>query len=415
LYNTQDEVRLIAAEIAAHDGTVMLATNITPQGKLLETGVGFAKEACNYVNTLKNYSRDTCAVYDVGIIWPGPEEPKFGLALMQNDLPYCYTNPSLDWSDLPLIYSQAWLGNSTGIFGVKDDVDDVFIDGTIPGDLNSDMADKVRSYVKNGGVFVMELPHIGSLDGYGAKFVLEDVMGVVYDGISSYEGHYIKAVDKRIAHGLPEDLPVLVPGNAVKIKASTAEIWAEVVYPLKKLDDLHKTQKYITNAPDGTKETTPAITVNKYGKGLGVCISLPLSRATMALKFGKGHPYHFWPRKFLWNILRALSIQPLLKPSTPLGVEVVINKREDGREYYVHLFNHYGLRGIPYGRESLYEPNPETVALADIKVVLNKNRVGDLKFVKTLSGVLPEVEYKSDWVEITIPRLKQHDVLILEQ
>lgn len=415
MLNTEEEVRLIAAEITAHGGMAMLGTNFTPRGEVLEAGIRFAGSANRYVQGLREYLTDTRPLYDAGILWPGAEEPKMGMALMQFDIPYGYVSMDQDWSGLQTVYSQTFLKPLAAPDHVKDDVNDIFPDGGVPGDLNGPAADKVRKYVAGGGVFIMELPHAGVLEDPGIDFILKDVMGISYAGKSNYDGHYVRVLEKDMQEGLPGGFPLLVPGEGCRIKAGGAEILAETVYPIRPLDDFYKLQKYITNGPDDRIPATPAITANRYGKGYGVCVSLPLSRAATALKYGKGHPFHFWPRKLLSNLLRHLTGEPLLLPYSPLGVEVVVNRQESAGRYVIHLFNHYGLRGVPFIRESFYEPNPETVYLSDVPLVLNKNRLGEIKRIYAAVGKGDlAVQERGKWLYITIPRMGQHEVVILE-
>lgn len=414
-HNTKDEVRLIAAEITAHGGTAMLATSFTPQGRLLQDGMEMVKDACSYVGSIREYLTDISPVYDMGILWPGAEEPKMGYAMMQNDVLYCYPTMEQQWSDLRLVYSQAYIKKAPEAEGIKDDVDDVFIDGNIPGDLKGCGADKVREYVRSGGIFVMEVPHPGAHAAKDVRFALSDVMGVEFAGVSTYESHYIKPVKAELTEGIPLDIPLLVNERAYRIRNNTAQVWAQLLYPLKPLDKFYKMQKFIPNAPDERIEATPAITVNRYGKGYGVCIAAPLSRAAMALNFGKGHPYHYWPRKFLSNLVNTLMENPLTRPSTPLGVEILVNFQKKERRYVVHLFNHYGLRGVPYARESYYEPNPETVRLAGVKLAINEDRTGEIKAIRRVREKDSLAVHKDGrWRSITIPEMGQHEIIVLD-
>ncbi len=415
LSSTKDEVRLVAAEIAAHDGMIMLSTNVTAQGRLLRRGMEFVGEAVGYIGRMKEYIGDTTPMYDVGVVWSGPEEPKIGYALMQQDLLHCYMTISdaSDWMSLPLILNQTWTGPLHGAKRGKDDVDDIFEDGSIPGLLRGASLEKVRRYVEEGGVFVQEMPHIGVMQASAMPEALEHLFGVRIEGIDESDGHYIQT-GPGISQGLDADLPILIPGPSLRIRATTADTWADLVYPIRPLSAEFKTQKFITNSPDDRIPHTAAITVNRYGKGLAVLVSAPVTRACMAMKFGKGHPFHYWPRLLLGNLLRALVEKPCIQRSTPLGVEVVLNQQKEMGRYVLHLFNHYGIRGVPYGRESYYEPNPETVRLKDVEIVVNENRLGAIKGWSTLHEAHIEGTRVEGAITLRIPSLLQHEIILLE-
>lgn len=413
-YNTEDEVKLIASEAVAHGGMVMLSTHVTPQGRLLETGMAMVAGANDHIRRIRPYVDDAAPVYDVGVIWPGPEEAKMGLALMQFDIPYCYTDTKQDWSDLRLVYSQSFVRKQKA-HAVKDDVDEDVQDETMPGHIDAEVADKIRRYVAAGGIYVMEVPHAGAHADGGIDFAIADVLGVSYGGNTPYEGHYVQAVDPALGEGLPPDLPLLVPGGGCRIHNRTAEVWANLVYPLKPLNSLYKMQKRITNAPDGASPTAPAVTVHRFGAGFGVCVAVPLSQSVMPNMFGKGHPYHYWPRKWLANLMFRLLSDPLLLPVSPLGVEVVVNAQPARRRHVVHLFNHYGLKGVPVKRDSSYEPNPQTVALADVRIAINLDRIGPVNDVKpALTGQSLTIARNGNWLYVTIPKLEQQEIILLE-
>lgn len=390
---TLDEMRLHTAVILAHGGTALIGHNIPPQFDLYDSSFEIYGTACQLASEIGPYVRNTSPMYDVGLIWPGAEEPKPGPVLMQQDIAFGYVTMHESWKDLQLIYSPTCspsdvtrrkeLFSNVG----PDDVYDDAAGRELPGQIDEAAASKIRHFVEQGGVFIQELPHPGVLTGVDSgQFVLSDVLGVENHGFTEYQDHYFAPRAEGLRVGWSDSFPILVQGKGTRLHPTTAETLVDLVPPLKPMSDLYRLQKPTPNAADKSAPRTPAVTLNRYGKGLGVCIAAPLSRACMAQSVGKGHEFHFWPRKLMGSLIHSLINAPILYPASPLGVEVLVNRQPGQDRTVVCLLNHYGLKGVSGGRTAGYEPNPEIVRLADIEVSLNMNRLGGHRDARLVVG-----------------------------
>jgi hypothetical protein len=129
-----------------------------------------------------------------------------------------------------------------------------------------------------------------------------------------------------------------------------------------------------------------------------------------------------YPTQLAANLARFMIDEPLLKATTPAGVEVVVNRQ--GSRYIVHLLNHYAGWVYRDSRRGILQ-------LADVRVAVNGRRMDGASPPCSPLQCRAErgpwrggndnddghdvvVRQEGDWVEIAVPRLGVHAMVVLE-
>ena len=151
--------------------------------------------------------------------------------------------------------------------------------------LTPERADIFREFVRGGGVLIAT--GVSSLDSHteaGARFLLEDVLGVKYIGIIGTTFSYLTPLreeEKKLI--LPQDAISYV-GPMVKAEAlAGTEVVAAVTLPwvapeVGALIDGHFAQVW-SNPPADKPGSDPGITIHAYGKGKAIWIAAPIETA----------------------------------------------------------------------------------------------------------------------------------------
>jgi hypothetical protein len=211
---------------------------------------------------------------------------------------------------------------------------------------------------------------------------------------------------------------LVVEGKAFVVRLDGAEALAFYRYEFAARTAERRTYRNMPPARELSDD--PAITVNRFGKGRAMFIACPLTTAELRDRRHHEHDVREYPTQLAANLARFMIDEPLLKATTPAGVEVVVNRQ--GSRYIVHLLNHYAGGVYRDSRKGILQ-------LTDVRVAVNGRRMdGNLTLDNGASPPAPlhewrggngngqsfSVRQEGDWVEIVVPRLGVHAMIVLE-
>jgi hypothetical protein len=169
------------------------------------------------------------------------------------------------------------------------------------------------------------------------------------------------------------------------------------------------TDLYYNLPPRKVRSNDPIITVNQYGKGSAMYIACPLTTTEIRNHRNNTAEAREYPTQLAANLARFMLGEPLLRGTTPAGVEVVVNQQV-GR-HVVHLLNQY-ISG------QYYDNRKSMLKLADVPVAINEQRIGAIKRAVRVSGEQQDelpIQRDGPWVEVRIEQLGVHALIVLEQ
>jgi hypothetical protein len=137
-------------------------------------------------------------------------------------------------------------------------------------------------------------------------------------------------------------------------------------------------------------------------------IACPLTTVEIRNHRNNGADAREYPTQLAANLARFMVGEPLLRGTTPAGIEVVVN-RQEGR-HVVHLLNNY-VSG------QYYDSRKSILKLADVPVAINERRSGEIKRAFRVSdGKKAEapIRREGQWAEVRIPELGVHELIALE-
>lgn len=383
-----ERVLLESLSTVVHGGACCHELSPTPTGKIMNEAVARVAEAGAYIRAIEPYLLDTKPVYDAGIFQP---EAMCGS-------PYGITSPPGAWTsvlmerDVPFacLYARADLAPYRLLI----------LDGSAV--LDEALAVRLADYVAQGGHLIVEC---GAAFGTPAENILLKVLGIEGKGKTGGAAHYLSGLDGRIATAMGED-DLVVEGEAYRIAVSTASPLAFYRYELterKPIKDL-----YLNLPPGKARSDDPAITLNQYGKGSAMYIACPLTTVEIHNHRNNGADAREYPTQLAANLARFMVGEPLLRGTTPAGVEVVVNLQEC--RHVVHLLNHY-ISG------QYYDNRQSILKLADVPVSINERRSGEVKRAFRLSGAKKEempIRRDGQWAEVRIAAMGVHELIVLE-
>lgn len=179
---------------------------------------------------------------------------------------------------------------------------------------------------------------------------LAALLGVERDGELPAPIHYLKPSTDWLEKGLVEPNLLQAWGVATKVRPHTASILAELIEPVKdvwangvKSRENWRQYTVFGAAPAGDSIAGPAITLNEYGKGKAMYVSVDL----FALYYQEGHRLL---RSWIDNCLAILwqdSI-PLIQVRKPLHVEMSVMRQPIGTtgadRIIVHFVNYFAQK-----------------------------------------------------------------------
>ena len=180
-------------------------------------------------------------------------------------------------------------------------------------------------------------------------------------------------------------------------RIDTAQLLARITHPSCERTPEHWVSHSHSNPRDKTQY--PAIAYHKYGQGQSVYFAQPVFKAYWNTEC---HPL----RDLVLNILRFLNQRDTIEVTAPLGVEVVLTRRE--KNFIIHLVN---LPQWELGKE--IKQLQESLPIFNIEV--------KLKALGAKKVLLPLLENRSlsfqegnGLISFEVPELEVHQIVVVE-
>lgn len=289
--------------------------------------------------------------------------------------------------------------------------------------LDDRQAEAIRQFVAAGGGLVASLD-ASLFDGHGdprENFALADVFGADYRGMPEQPGAK-EELDENFARALPPDYwekrrgvfdakltagsfldrgklaeyvgtdPVTFKGPAVRVRPRPG---AEVV---------------ATFGPKGVNAASPAVLVNRFGRGRVVYLAAGFDAAYYL------YPYPY-QRFVVADAIRwaAGDVPQPVTVTAPMCVHATtVRQRTDrGERLVVHLFNDLNSTGGHAHPADDVPLREEVVPIAGIRVSFRvKDEIGAVSLEPEGTGLVVNRENGAVWV--TVPRLDVHSMVVAE-
>jgi hypothetical protein len=380
-----DRMLLEAMTTVAHGGASCVELSPTAGGRIMEEPIQRFREIGRIVRELEPYLVDTQPVYDAATFVPDThlygwvQEAGWNSVFLERDIPFACLYPESEISPFRLLV----------------------LDGRVS--VDEPLARRMRDYVHAGGSLIVEAD--AARFGTPAGAILSEVLGIACMGTTGYPAHYLAGLDRRFTDDLGED-DLIVEGEAARIATTSAHTLAWYRYEF----STRAPGKYvlINLHPERERSDDPAITLNSFGGGQALYIACPLTTGEL-----RGHRHNWndareYPTQLAANLARFMIPDPLLRGTTPAGVEVVVNSQ--GNRHVVHLLNDY-VTG------QYYDNRRGRLHLADVPVAINEKRIGSIGKAYRVQGSGREelaIRRQGSWAEVRIAKLGVHEVVVLE-
>ena len=393
-------IKLESAAIIAHGGACSIEFSPTHTAYFQKDAINTLEKVGAYVRSVEKYCVNTEPVYDVAYMMPGNYRGVrwyWDSVLTERDVPYDFVYKNSDLSKYQLVITDPHIA------------------------LDIEMADKLNDYVRNGGNLIVECNT--GIRGDETYSKMLNILGLKSAGKAAGNIRYISNIDKTVAEGMGQDplivenvrAPLLGGGAVSEFDAPYYTVTTGSATPLAFFNYAFADWALGKNiwyrlSPAIKCSGEPAVTVNKYGDGRAMFIACPLVFSEL-----NGHKKpdaidrRVYCLQFAANLARYMLDEPLLKDSTPAGVEIIVNKQD--KKLIVHILNHYC-------ESTYFESRNELLRLADITLYINSNRIGAVSRVFSAGdGKTPkEIPFERDgkWIKVVIQVLKTNEILILE-
>jgi hypothetical protein len=191
------------------------------------------------------------------------------------------------------------------------------------GPLDAKAHDAIWRFVERGGLLIAA--HDAPFDGLG------DVLGVSKAGLDVYEGGYVKDV---------LGYPIFLKHRAMNVRPTSARIVSQWIHPITHVVP-HRSFSHL-HAPPGEASGYPFMTVNSFGQGKAVYLSVPV----LGVLWDTQHH----PVRLLYGEILNRYAPSYIATDAPSSVEINVMSR--GRELVVNFVNFHCERpswtGYPY-------------------------------------------------------------------
>lgn len=270
----------------------------------------------------------------------------------------------------------------------------------------------IEDFVRRGGSLIStyQTGLYGQEGKLRENFVLNEIIGTDYLSESHFSIDYIDNIDDCLESGLPK-IPLLISPRPVSLigqderkqpaslftRVNDSRILARITHPSCERTAEHWVSHTHSNPHDRTEH--PAIIYNKYGRGRSVYITLPIFKAYWNTLY---HPL----RNLVLNIIQLLNPESLIEVSAPLGVEVVVTKRDNN--LIIHLVN---MPQWELGRE--VKGLQEILPIFGIGIRLHAPQARKV-FLPLLKNKSLPFEKRRDFISFKIPELRVHQIAVVD-
>ncbi len=400
-------LELETAIVLSQGGVLWLSQQPYPDGSADQAQYDTFKRVFTLVQKLEPYVRDTESVVDVALLMTNRpySAPVYGqesvLATEAMHQALVHGHFQFDIVRLPADLSK---------YRVL-----VLAEQTV---MSDEDAEAIRRFVHDGGC-LFATGGTSTIDEAGrsrSDFALVDVFGASVKRRSQHPFVYLRLADERIRDGIPA-MPILVQMPSLEVEPTTGHALAYLEYPeVKRTDVLTVLWGY---PPPDEAQRHPAIILNHYNRGLCIysAVGFPhranawadlIRRGRRAAMSSGGNALDvIWTERLARNIVGLLLPRPVMDTDAPPGVEVTLNRRQDG--YLVHVMNHYA--GDPTNPSCV----GERLVVRNTSVRLNTDRLGALSRACALPSREDVVTRTSGrCLEIVLPDFDVHCLLHVE-
>ena len=159
-------------------------------------------------------------------------------------------------------------------------------------ELTAEQAGQFRRFVEQGGILYASGPSsLDRFDPRGPRFLLEEVMGVRYQGTLGTVITYFTPKDDKLKEAVWPQLHLKYAGSMVKVEALPgAEVLATVTLPYVPIESEHPIGSHFadieSDQPALTPGSDPALVQNAFGKGRAVWLAAPMEAVSKAQSSG---------------------------------------------------------------------------------------------------------------------------------
>lgn len=275
--------------------------------------------------------------------------------------------------------------------------------------MTDEQADLLRQYVKEGGKIIAcgSTSLIGERAHVRSDFELADVFGVSHCASSIYSFHYYHKEQEDFWRNVVGTDDVVSRGSHMKVKpGKDTKVIASLVLPATERDGDHRAVTFANDMHPWKNSGYPAITEHAYGKGTCIYLTGNLFRVYGTYGYTR-------IRTLLRNCVDYLTEKNY--PVTlegPCSVEIAAYRKEN--EIRIPLVN--------YANDMLSVISTEGGAMAEqglavqnlvIKVQVDAASVKRVFLAST--GEKLAWEFEHGVVQIHVPVLDEHDIVIVEQ
>ena len=156
-------------------------------------------------------------------------------------------------------------------------------------EMTAEQADQFARFVRDGGVLYASGPSsLDRFDKKGPRYLLEEVLGVRYQGALGTKITYLTPKDEQLRKVIWPQHEVTQWGPMIHAEAvSGAEVLATVTLPWVSPELGHSIGSHFSsihsNPPNPTPGTHPAAVLNSYGKGKALWVAAPIESSSNAV------------------------------------------------------------------------------------------------------------------------------------
>ncbi len=382
-----DALRYDAAQILASGARVSVGDQLPSRGRPEPAVYRVIGEVFEAVARAQPFCDGAEPAPEVAVLVQHPDRYRRGRGSSSDHLDGCARMLLELHHDFDVVTPATWQAGRYDLVVVPDE-----------GPADDATARLLRAHVGSGGALLFS--HEALTDA-GGQFVVGDLAGVRRCGRTATDPDYYRVSDPRLADRAVElGFPYTNYRGGVCVTALPGtEVLATAVPSHFDRTPEHYSSHFITaplGGPAGEDATTPAITVH----GRVAYLHGPV--------FGEherfGHVHH---RQLVGRLLDVLLPRPLVRTDAPATATVAALRQGD--RTVVHIVNYHAQRRPPGWIEALAEPIP----LRDVTVALRTDAA--ISAVRTVYGaVLLEHHDVDGYVEVTVPRVDVHELVVFE-